>query len=483
MIGKHPEDRHDIPRPDGPVRKTARTLLSSAVSALVLASCQAYEPRPLDPAAHRAAWLARTDAVESLERFLERLEEASRRPFANLDLEDGVDLSEGRILALAFNPDLRVARLRVGPEAAGLEHAGLWADPQLTLDVLRITDSLPDPWVIAPGLSATIPLSGRLRAAQRLASAELAAARAATRQAEWSVWARVERVWIEWSAARQRSEETRRVLRSMDTLVSRMSDLAARGELARTTSALFRVEEARWRTRLHGFEGEEAALELRLRSILGLSPAAPVTLVPRLDGAPEAHPPAPSAPDELAFRNPSLGRLQVDYEVAEAALRAALRGQFPDLRLGPLYESEGGQERIGLGWALPLPFFNANRRRIAEARAERDVARAAFEAAYETLLARHAAAAKRVAALTAQRAAMEESLVPLVDQQLEDAIELLTLGEGTVLVLFESLTRFNQTKLDLVDARSAEAIARVDVALLVGPETAPEPSEAKEETP
>ena len=49
------------------------------------------------------------------------------------------------------------------------------------------------------------------------------------------------------------------------------------------------------------------------------------------------------------------------------------------LTLGPMYESEQGQSRIGFFGVVPLPFLNANRRGIAQARASRELARAAFE--------------------------------------------------------------------------------------------------------
>jgi cobalt-zinc-cadmium efflux system outer membrane protein len=455
----------------------------AVLGTFVLASCQSYELRPLDPGAHQADWHARTPEVESLRQFLERLELDVRGQAAELDLADGVQLREGRLIALAFNPNLRIARLRVGREAVGAENAGLWADPQLSFSVLRITESVPDPWVITPGLAFSIPLSGRLGAERDLAAAEVVAARAAAHEAEWSVWYEVERAWIDWSAARLRSEETRRAVESMDALVRMVSELAERGEVQRTETSLFRVEQAQRSNQLRGLEGDVAALEQRLRSLMGLAPGAPIELVPALGDVSRPIPLPTNVPDAFESRNPSLARLREEYDVSEDALRREIKKQYPDLTLGPLFESDEGQSRVGFLGAIPVPFLNANRRAIAEAKAEREIARAAFETTYETLVGRYAAASARFAALADQRADMEGALVPLVDQQLADAFELMRLGEGTTLVLLESLTRANQTKLDLINARSAEAAARAEVAFLAGPEAVREPSEATEQNP
>lgn len=468
-------------RPSGTASDEApegdRVIALTALGALALASCQSYEPRPLDPGAHQAAWHARAPEVESLRELMERLELDARGAGTEFDLADGVELREGRIISLAFNPKLRIARLRAGREAAGAENAGLWADPQLSFSLLRITESVPDPWVLSPGLSFSIPLSGRLDAERDLAAAEVAAAQAAAREAEWKVWYEVERAWIRWSAARLRSEQTTRAVESMDALVAMVTELAARGEVRRTESSLFRIEQARRRNQLRGLEGDVAALEQRLRSLMGLAPEAPIELVPALGDVSRTAPLSTRVPDALDRRNPSLARLREEFDVSEKTLRREIRKQYPDLTLGPQFESEGGQSRVGVLGALPLPFLNANRRAIAEARAEREIARAAFETAYETLAGRYAVASAQLAALAEQRADMESVLVPLVDQQLADAFELMRLGEGTTLVLLESLTRANQTMLDLIDARSAEASARAEVAFLAGPEAATEATE------
>ena len=129
-------------------RGGARGALLATASALALAACQSYEPLPLDAleaGGRTTDWPHRAPEVESLRAFLERLELDVRDRAGELDLTDGIELDEGRVVALVLNPRLRLARRRVEEEVAGRANAGLWVDPQLSLSVLRITQSVPIP--------------------------------------------------------------------------------------------------------------------------------------------------------------------------------------------------------------------------------------------------------------------------------------------------------------------------------------------------
>ncbi len=64
--------------------------------------------------------------------------------------------------------------------------------------------------------------------------------------------------------------------------------------------------------------------------------------------------------------HPAIRRRAAEYEVAEASLRLEVRRQYPDIQLGPALGMEDGQGRGGVGFSVPLPILNANRRGIAE---------------------------------------------------------------------------------------------------------------------
>lgn len=449
--------------PSRPAAAAATLLLLGGVAAM-LAGCQSYRSKPLDLAAHRDTWLARTPGDEPVRAFAEKLaEQGEPSPF---DLSDGLGLAEAEVVALVFNPDLRLARLRAGVAAATAEHAGLWDDPQFGLDFLSMTESSSDPLVVTPGLSFTIPISGRLGAEQARANAAMAAELTRVAEQEWQTRIAVRRVWLTWSAAKLKGEQTERLLASIEALVSSTTRLAEAGEIARTEAALFTIERASQRQALLRYHGEAAEAEQELRALLGLSPSAPLQLVPTVailsdtDGL---------TADSAAEQNLTLARLRDEYEVAEQTLRREVREQYPDLSIGPLAEFDRGDTLLGFSLSLPLPILNANKQAIAQAHAERDLARAAFETAYERLVGSLAATHARLDTLREQREVIEAEIVPLVDRQLADARNLLQLGEGGSLVLLESLTRVGQTRMALIDSRLGESLAIARLAELVGP--------------
>ncbi|MFT5048976.1 MAG: outer membrane protein TolC [Chlamydiales bacterium] len=468
----------------GPVRRWSRRLLGGApLFALMLAGCQSYSARPLDPAAHRNAWHARTLEDGSLRAFLGRLALDVGQPAVELDTTDGLSLEEGRLVALAFNPGLRLERMRIGRATVAVEHAGRWADPKFSFTVTRLTGGGTDPWIVSPGLTFSIPLSGRMGVERELANAQQVAAEGSVLEAEWSVWHEVEQAWIAWSDARLRVLETERLIDAMQGLNQTAPQLVQRGELLRTEAALFTLERAQRENQLQRLRGELDATEQELRGLMGLAPAAPVQLIPSMAVVSTLPDGLASGSEMIEAFNPRLERMRREYDVSEETLRHEIKKQYPDLRIGPQFESDEGQSRIGFLGGFPVPFLNANRRAIAKARVDREIARVALETEYELLVGRWSVAKTRALALSGQRQDMEQVLVPLADAQLEDTIALMRLGEGDGLATLESLVRTHQIKLDLIEARASEALARAESTYLIGPATAAWPFEAENPNP
>ena len=94
------------------------------------AGCQTYEPRPLDLPGHVAAWSQRAPESETVRAFAERLAAADASETTTFDPADGLTLDEATLVALVYNADLRVERLRAGVSAASAGHAGRWDDPE-----------------------------------------------------------------------------------------------------------------------------------------------------------------------------------------------------------------------------------------------------------------------------------------------------------------------------------------------------------------
>lgn len=80
---------------------------------------------------------------------------------------------------------------------------------------------------------------------------------------------------------------------------------------------------------------------------------------------------------KLLNDSPQIKIAEVEVERAEAALRRAEAGRFPDVtvRAGYTYNLEPDESEILLGMAVPLPVFDRNQGNIASARASLDRAR------------------------------------------------------------------------------------------------------------
>ena len=354
-------------------------------------------------------------------------------------------------------------------EGAGpqVQQAGLREDPQLSLDLLRIAESISSPWVLTAGLGIALPLGERRAAEVGLAQAEARVSELRAREVEWDSLHALEESWIAWTAESARAEESERHARSLAPLAQRAQELLELGELDRSEAALFALEQERAALSAALQRGEARALELRVRACLGLAPGSELELVPAYGDGAE---PGDSGPDELAARNPGLARLAAEYERSERALQLELERQLGELSLGPRFESDAGQDRFGLLGALPLPLWNANRRAIAHAWHERELARGAHEAEYEALVGRWAETDARLRSLEEAQRALEGELLSALRSQVELAAQSLELGMGSSLVLLESSRRLHEGLLERIELSERRAHARAEIAAWTGPQ-------------
>ncbi|MEM7698148.1 MAG: TolC family protein [Verrucomicrobiota bacterium] len=454
------------PCPRAGLRQLRCTVPAGLIAALqLLIGCQSYEPQAIDLAAHQVKWRERSASRESLTEFARELGEASYQD-SNFNPTDGISLREGRHIALVFNPDLRLARLEAGVARATADFAGLWDDPELSIDVLNITQTVPDPWIISSALAFTIPISGRLKVEKARAEANLHAELERVFESEWEVTRKLTDTWLKWSAEGLKLEETRVIISKLDRIVESASILAEAGELPQTEAALFAIEQASRRATERQLRAQVEEREQELRSVLGLSPSATLDLIPALSIGP-----APDAAELPSHDHPTLARLRYQHEVADRDLHLEIKKQYPDITFGPQAEAEEGQSRIGFIGAIPIPILNSNKGGIAEARAAREVALAAFETDYERIVGRLAVLRARHSGILSRRAILMRDLVPLVDRQVTDANRLFELGEGSSVVLFETLLQANEARLRLIDLQLEEALTTSEILFLLGPRT------------
>lgn len=420
---------------------------------LACAGCAAYQPAPLDLAGHDLEWRTRHERMPG---------PADGLPVDG-DPSDGLELAEAELAALVFHPRLRLAAQRYLAAQVRAGAAGVLPDPVLSAEVLRITEDVPDRWVVTPSLAFTVPLSARREAARGRASAEVRGAYQAIAEEERRVLLDLRAAWIEFTAAHVRAAAGEALLAELDELHERARELADLGEVLRSEAAAVRLERAHLAQAVLRDRSALAAGGLRLRAAIGLAPSAPVEFVPGVT-LPSFDP----DPAGVLEGHPTLARLAEEHAAAEEALREAHEARTPDLTLGPLLESDEGQGRVGLLSGLPLPLWDGNRFAIAEAEAARSLASLAFEVATEELAGELALAADGLERATAELQVLEAELGPAMEEWLALARSELAVGEGSPVDLLAVLGRGHEAQLATIEARAAQARARAEVLFLTG---------------
>lgn len=441
-------------------------MLSLAVGTVALAGCQSFERMPIDLAEHRSAFDARLEATESIARFAERLSKNGSSAPDRFDLSDGLSPAEGEVLALFYNPDLRLARLDAGVARARFETAGLWQDPQFGFDAAELL-SPTGPLEYGLTLAMTIPISGRLGVEKDWADAGLRVELMRIVDAEWSLRAAVRSAWATWATESDQLRLAKEVVRQVERIAEITDKLEAAEELSRVEARLMRAELVELRTKAVRAEFNEARARVKLLGLVGLPPDAAVKLLPVQPTAS-----TPKIDDPIARMiesNTTLAVRRAEYQVTEEALRWEVRKQFPDFSFGAGYGSEDNDDRLLLGISLPIPILNANRAGIAEADAHRNVARAAAETSFEGLTGELAIARAAYESSMTQLQTLTGELAPMLDEQAKEVEQLVELGEVDTLLLLETVSRRYEAKKLILDLQRASLDAAIELTRLLGP--------------
>lgn len=456
-------------------RRAAAMGAASIFAASLGAGCASYERKPLDESAHWDEFQSR------LTRLLVQAPNAAgagdRAPGAGdegleagvLDVSDGLDALEAETVAAMFSGAVRVARAQAGVSLAGAGASGLWRDPMLAIDVMRMVDGGMNPWEVLAGVGIELPLSRRLEAERALAWAMHDVDVSRVARAEWDARVAVREAWVRWEAARQEQWALEVLVSGLEELVTTVEAMEAAGEATGLQAGLFRAELGERRARLAGAQGEVDAAALRVVNVCGLAPAACESLVPGV--GPEAREPSAyaAALDAARHGNPGLAIARAEYEAAERDLAMAVREGRPDLELMPGLGRDGGENRVALGISMPLPLFNGNRRGIAEREGRRELARVMFEVETEALASELREAYAMWEGARARAAVVRERLEPEVEGLERAALAVSRLGEVDVLMLLEALSRRQETALMRIESERDEALARLRIEGLVGP--------------
>lgn len=433
-------------------------------SVLLVSGCAAPEGPPLRPVDELEALAARTDRVFTPSPAPESRTPADWFPTTpEVRFDDGLDLADANTLALFYAPEIVEARTGARIREALLLQAGRLGNPTLFAGPrLSATDST---WIVPLSLSQPIPMGGRLAAEEDRARAELESARAHVARVEAETLAEIRREFIRGAALRLEIETlAARVIdavRVVDWVDRRVG--AGESDALSAFTARAALEDTRFELRAR--ETELAVVDRRLKTRIGLLSDAPVALSldDRVFTVPE--PPASSPDDRLSL--PRLRVREAEYRAAEAGLREQLAGRWPEIAIGPEFESVAGDASVGAGLSLELPLFDRNEGNVLAARERFVGAREAYQrelldAGRDEADARAALAAElqRLAELGEMQASAAAARGAMEARFERGEVDLLQ-----VVVAADGLARFERRR---IATAARVAIARIDVFLTSG---------------
>jgi cobalt-zinc-cadmium efflux system outer membrane protein len=367
-----------IPGP-GTLRRRAAALAALSICLLAPDACRfrRYEPAPITPA-------GTADSLEA-----RRLDNPALRDFIRENLGNEPEpwpptSWNPALLTLAaffYHPDIDTARAEVEGAEAAVITAGARPNPGLDTALGRGSPA-ENPWLFIFDFLLPVETAGK-RGHRIAAAAHLAgAARLQLAEAGWQVRSRLRAALLSFFVARRRLE----LLQGEETLRAEVAELLGRrfdvGEASRPDLDTARIALSRSRAAAWAAEAGIGEARAAVASAIGISVSALEGVEPAWDEF--DRPPDPdSLPTAGIRRSAVLNRLDVrrglaEYEAAESELRLEIAKQYPDIRIGPGYEYDTGENKFTIGLSFSLPLFNRNQGPIAEAEARRRKAAAQF---------------------------------------------------------------------------------------------------------
>lgn len=447
-----------------------RMLCIVALAAL-LAGCQRYAPRPLDPDAVVAA-VAR-----------ERL-----APETEAGGEDVAEFSFLRALELA------------GRHAPAAREA--WAEYQTALALAKVKTPLPNPGLEAGpnfsfgpdvtkyrnqpfgALGFTIPTGKRLRRQDELNRLAAERARVEFEVRRRELYLELRLLYSRWTLAGRREAVRREIAASLAQTQGAAAKLREGGAFSALDLGLVQMEAAR--SRSDTLQATDARLDLegQLARLIGvharLMCAPSADLLPLL---PAALPREDELRALLVLHHPDLARLRADYEVAEAQLRLEIAKQYPDFHFGPSFEKDGGSRKTTLGLVLgiELPLFDRNQQGIATATGAREAARVKYEAAANRALSALETALSRLSNALERWNVARTELLPRAEEILTLARKSLDAGQTDLLRFLEAGRAQRAARIELLEAEESARAELLDVEQATGCPLVAFPGEAADD--
>lgn len=339
----------------------------------MLLGCASFQPEPVSPSRTAAALEART--------------------LDNPDLMDFIAKNLGRdscgtwnltcltLAAFYYQPDLDVARAKWDIANAHVVTAGMRPNPSLGFSAQQNTVEPRgvESWGLLWNLGIPIQTAGkrgyRIMQAKHLSDA----AKFDLASITWKIYSCVRSGMINLYAARNETDILQKQVSSQQEMLQLLQHRFRSGEISLPELTSVRIALQNAEIVLIDSQGRESHARIELASALGLpvSSLAGITIsFEGISAIPKNLPAKTIRQEALLNRSDILSSLAA-YEASQNALQLEIAKQYPDVHLGAGYD--WGQGWV-LGLTLPLPVLNQNEGPIAEAKAHREEAAAAFTA-------------------------------------------------------------------------------------------------------
>lgn len=443
--------------------RAVHAALAGAVScAIALGGCTTYQPQPLT--SH--ATLTTADALNRL-----RIDPATM-PLPELaahrfDPSDGFDIEEIAMLAVANNPDLKLARDDLGIAQAQAFSAGLLPDPQLS-----VSSDFPGAAGLGRafnyGLSMDVMAIVTRNANKRSADATVRKTDLGLLWQEWQVIAQAKQLYTK---ARYEDAALPLLAQARELDAARHERIAHARQAGNVTDDVVVAASTAYGDARKQYDDMVRAREQThhdLNALLGLAPDVELRLAGSDQAVPLSDPTLDAAVAALPKRRPDLIALQAGYDAQEQKYRAAILNQFPSLNVGfNRARDTSGIYTTGFQIALSLPIFNRNRGNVAIEQATRqrlgDEYQTRLNAAYADVA--HLRADSRLAT---EQLAQDEAALPALELAAEHARHAyaahdIALGQYTDAQL-AAVTK----RIDAATQRDALAEQRIGLQALLG---------------
>lgn len=331
---------------------------------LILSGCATYQPAPLG---------IQPDVTREISHIVVKAADMPLPELAShvFDPGDGLDMTEVAMLAVANNPQLKIARDDLGISRAQAFAAGLLPDPQLGISRDTARNG-------AAGSTSgfSLGLSYNVNALLTRSTGKRAA-QASAQQTDLNL------LWQEWQVVSQarllfvRNVSQQKLLAIMQqerallaTRYAAVEHAVESGEMTRDAVELAALQNLE--TSINNLSRQINANQHNLNDLLGLAGDAKLQLVGDADVAPLDENKIHADIAHLAQRRPDLRALQFGYESQEQRLRMSILAQFPTLNVGLTRARDtSGLYTQSIGMTLSLPIVNGNRGNVAIEQATR----------------------------------------------------------------------------------------------------------------